>query len=406
MSSPPTLPRLLALLSPPVAAPAAAQYAPELPADVLRVVLTPLANDVASLCAAACVARAWRAAACDPRLWRRLRFPPKAARQLTDAALAALVRRVGGELERVNLEGCVRVTARGAAEALAGKKLQALAVRGLRTGGSARGGGDALPLLSGLVRRDTGLDVHGGRAALLCCAPLAAAGKATKPCARLCGAADTLCDACGIVRCARCTQAAKAARVPPCDHLCDRCFGACDESDLVDCDACGRQRNGFCDDCTCVCDACASCTFCADCAFAGGALVRCDGAGCDELFCESCAFDTLHLLTTCAAATCGKVFCESCAFEAAEMRSCDACGATFCDGPCADARLSWDEDGDEELCAACEVSGWDIATDKEDEEEEEEDDRDDEVLDEQVTALAMLIWPHGLWNAAAVAEAM
>jgi hypothetical protein len=358
----------------------APQYAPELPADVLRMVLAPLADDVASLCACACVATSWRAAACDPRLWRRLRFPPAAARQLTDATLAALVARVGSALERVNLEGCVRVTARGAATALAGKKLQALAVRGLRTG-SARGhsAAGALPLLSALVRRPTGLDVRGGRAALLCGGSALTASGA-KPCARLCCAAhDTLCKACGIVRCARCVQAAKAARAPPCSHLCDRCFRVCDDDDeqdvRSDCAACGRPRNGFCDACMHSCDACADAdaTFCVDCAHAGGALTKCDGDGCDSTYCADCAFDTGDCLTTCSVATCGKAFCDGCAFDGGEIRFCEACNAEFCDA-CADERLFFDEDTDEMQCVECKASNWDT------DEEEDEDEVEDEVL--------------------------
>jgi hypothetical protein len=63
------------------AAPAAAalnnddddERAPALPHDLLVALLTPLAGDVSALCAAACVATAWRVAARAPSLWRELR---------------------------------------------------------------------------------------------------------------------------------------------------------------------------------------------------------------------------------------------------------------------------------------------------------------------------------------------
>jgi hypothetical protein len=38
-------------------------YAPELPPEVLRCVLAPLAGDVETLCAACCISKAFRAAA-------------------------------------------------------------------------------------------------------------------------------------------------------------------------------------------------------------------------------------------------------------------------------------------------------------------------------------------------------
>jgi hypothetical protein len=89
-------------------------YAPELPRDVLLRVLTPLAGDVATLAAAACVASAWRDAARDRRLWRTLCFAqPRVAARLNNARFATLVVRAGGALERVDLAGCCGVSARG-----------------------------------------------------------------------------------------------------------------------------------------------------------------------------------------------------------------------------------------------------------------------------------------------------
>lgn len=80
---------------------------------------------VTTLCAAACVCRAWRAAADDPRLWSRLILtsgPRPADRPwLTDSRLASLVARARGGLTELDLSGCVwpAVTLSGVAAALA-----------------------------------------------------------------------------------------------------------------------------------------------------------------------------------------------------------------------------------------------------------------------------------------------
>lgn len=138
-----------------------------LPADAIALVLKRLAGDVSSLCASACVARAWRAAAAEPRLWSHLaRLPPDAAKRLTGKHLAALVARAAGGLERLDVSGasqltddgfvtaimrqphaltafiadskCYKLTGKGAATALAAQRgrMRELSVRGLRCGSS------------------------------------------------------------------------------------------------------------------------------------------------------------------------------------------------------------------------------------------------------------------------------
>ena len=75
-----------------------------LPIDVLVLVLQPLKGDVSSLCAAACVARAWCDAAALPALWARIGpLPPAAAAQLTDARLERMVARARGGLQHLDL---------------------------------------------------------------------------------------------------------------------------------------------------------------------------------------------------------------------------------------------------------------------------------------------------------------
>jgi len=79
-------------------------HAPALPAIAVDTIFSCLAGDVPSLCAAACVCRAWAAAAAAPALWAApLPLPSRAAYKLTDARLAWLVRRAGAELRAINL---------------------------------------------------------------------------------------------------------------------------------------------------------------------------------------------------------------------------------------------------------------------------------------------------------------
>jgi hypothetical protein len=91
--------------------PAPLRFAPELPAKVLHAILLPLAGDIATLCAAACVSTSWNCQALHPRLWKKLELhPPLYAtatgaetscqstkpQYLTDERLAMLVRRACG----------------------------------------------------------------------------------------------------------------------------------------------------------------------------------------------------------------------------------------------------------------------------------------------------------------------
>jgi hypothetical protein len=107
----------------------------ELPADVLVLVLLPLKGDMSSLCASACVARAWRKAASSPRLWMNLGpFLGNAAANLTDARLALLVSRARRHLLHLNLQGISKsgLTDEGVAEALRREKhIQIFAANGV-----------------------------------------------------------------------------------------------------------------------------------------------------------------------------------------------------------------------------------------------------------------------------------
>ena len=116
-------------------APPAAEHASrcELPPDVLAFILQPLLGDVASLCAAACIARAWRDAVASPLLWTRIGpLPPAAAARLTDARLIQLVGRAQGGLQHLDLSdvsGCCLTNA-GLFAALRRESLLSFAANG------------------------------------------------------------------------------------------------------------------------------------------------------------------------------------------------------------------------------------------------------------------------------------
>ena len=92
---------------------------------MLVLVLLPLRGDTVSLCAAACVSRAWREAASFPRLWKKIaRFRGPAATNLTDKRLKMLVSRARRHLRHLDLRGIAKskVTDAGLAKALRREK--------------------------------------------------------------------------------------------------------------------------------------------------------------------------------------------------------------------------------------------------------------------------------------------
>ena len=86
---------------------------------MLRLLLAGVDGDVATLCAAACVAQPWRAAAAEPSLWRRPTLSQRVREAMTDARVKWLVARAGARGPvALDLRGCVNVTAAGVAVAL------------------------------------------------------------------------------------------------------------------------------------------------------------------------------------------------------------------------------------------------------------------------------------------------
>lgn len=297
-------------------------YAPVLPIDVLRIVFAPLACDVETLSAAACVSVAWRDAALEPTLWdlTRLSFSPRAARKLTNQALHELVLRAGNTLRRVNLVGCTQLHARDVAKTLRGMRFDTLAMRGVRFPSDST---KIMLELQKLVRRPTCLDVSTSPT----CGTLSEQGW----CPRLCGPQDMLCETCSVVRCVPCVESAKARRKPPCRHLCDICFFGSDR--LLECEVCGRVPNGVCAECMTACSRCDT-VFCDNCSFGAGALISCDVVGCDLKFCHACIFDdtgdeTGSPLAFCK--SCNLCFCISCATDGEQMVWCERCDEpAFC----------------------------------------------------------------------------
>lgn len=236
-----------------------------LPGDVILRVLHHHAGDVRTLCAAACVGRAWREAATVPSLWTQLKaLPLRTAVELTDERLAALIARARGCLEALDVSnalrltdeglraallqphalvaftagyGCDQLTAQGVARALAAQngRMRLLVTRGLACAPNfpllddERGGGwyeectGIIAALQALVAPDgVGLD------GMLFC---------EHPCARLCGAED-ICSSvgCDAVVCEEHREADYFMLCSGCFELfCDDCLtlrGQCADCDL------------------------------------------------------------------------------------------------------------------------------------------------------------------------------
>ena len=243
-----------------------------LPADVLARVLARLTGDVPSLCAAACVAPAWRDAAAEPRLWVCLKLLPDTAgaEHLTDERLKALVARSRGLLASLDVSGARQLTNKGLTAVLqqphALTAFSAAIVHGaLTASGVARAlaaqRGRMLELsVQGLdcgppIHLDDTSDSDGARDSWrAACDDVIAALRAlmapegvldgdhvcsgedddSEPCPAMCGRAD-LCAKCGTALCAEhqtfleCIECCLPFCRDTCIHTagCDSCVGAC-----------------------------------------------------------------------------------------------------------------------------------------------------------------------------------
>ena len=249
-------------------APSSVAFAPSLPAEALQRILSAPAVDTSTLCAAACVATAWRDAASAPALWSRLGpLRWRAEKRLTDARLAALAARSGSELRRVDLSGCSAVTdagleaalqphaarlshvslvgctalsTRGVERALRGAALQQLSVGGILPTPDADDSEACTQMLQPLLAPEV-------RAAwsLNQCLRESAAGV----CHRICDANAPMCKECFSAACEACTPGLGFTECQGCGNtVCSGCIDTfLDRSTCYRCSFCGDV---YCSDCS------------------------------------------------------------------------------------------------------------------------------------------------------------
>ncbi len=356
------------------AASAVERHSPELPVDALRRILAPHAGDVATLCACACVARAWRDAARESALWvsLRLEFASQIGKAndavpwvppVTDERLAELVKRAGSglngapHLTQLTVTGCELVSARGVAAALAGAGLHnKLTLLRIANTLCEEEDGDVVRDMPVFLRQDAppddALDVRGFT---LCEEQVEHSGQYVQ-CARLCGGQEerTRCEKCDIpVCCDFCFQEA-----PLCEHTCEFCGALDANTGCVGCD--DERESRLCADCTVQCYECGSpfckfharrhmarCSGCRDARFCEGCI---DWQTCDRLLVRDCALCKRHW---CGAA-CAQRSLKNASDWAAELQA-RAGGVDAA----ALARLhSWEaKDAEDEFCEHCAING-------------------------------------------------
>ena len=221
----------------------------ELPADALALVLRPLTGDVRTLCAAACVARAWRTAAAEPSLWAHIGPLHGLARDnLTDARLADLVARARGGLRGLNLTGIATssLTDAGLAAALRHEShILSFAV----SGKPLTGAGIAAALAGSRGRLQT-LRMSGARAA----PPPRGDASPTERVAFQNSCDDALVELRALLAPGGAMTAVTACEI--CRRMCSR-VRECANCSVVFCKAHAEYCMGFCDGCgSLVCDEC------------------------------------------------------------------------------------------------------------------------------------------------------
>lgn len=238
-----------------------------LPRDALVRVLRQLDSHVPSLCAAACVARAWRDAAAEPSLWARPQgLWWRAAERLTEERLEALVARARGGLERLDLRGARFIEDDGLEAALQQPHaLDSLVefvanTEGEPYGRSALGVTRALASRSGRTRlldvkgldctsefddvRTEAAEVVAALRALLAPGGVLIGEHVCVGCSELCGAEDFCStEGCPAVACEACREYIPFTWCGSCDAL--LCNG-CIEGDF--CDACQTEMDQMADE--------------------------------------------------------------------------------------------------------------------------------------------------------------
>lgn len=295
-------------------------------AELVRAVLRFVGGDVATLCAAACVATAWHTASRECSLWRNPVLSPRVKDALSDKSLVALAARAGADgLSTLDLTGCRNVTVCGVSSALLPyAPLEKLRVRGVWVPTGSDVGDDlsfaSIHALQRCVRTPDGLDVDIGRFNYDKCAAYVGQWKYSPLCNRLCSLDDRVCDTCNIFMCDARYSAAENNRDTPCDHICSSCF---EQSE--DCSLCSRCANGdgwlgklrrgrqarFCSGCLAVCTRCRD-SMCKDCNSDEYYKMRsCD---CGKVICRSCDESSRGCVSCMSDGlpTCRKVFCSDC----------------------------------------------------------------------------------------------
>ena len=305
------------------------QYAPELPPEVLHAIFLPLAGDMRTLCAAACVNTSWHTAALHPRLWRKLhadRDGKLVAKTMTDARLAMLVRRAcgvdaGGKQHKlVSLRVThATVSLRGVLAALRGPRgdhgdpLLRESMRTLRVAGlpfPARGTNKLIEGLFDFLRPSRwvphgedlrNLDLRGGMT------PCTHELDVGEVCGRAASTRKNWCQQCNHALCGRCRTINEAA----CEDACSRC-GNC-RGEMFSCASNEDSRYCIC----CMDSCCGQCDdrdidggYCKDCAKGGWTWCDSGRNSCQRVFCD--LDDCLKSLKWCEGESCTRHYCWSC----------------------------------------------------------------------------------------------
>ena len=295
-------------------------------------VLSFCAGDVKTLCAAACVSRAWRDAAADPAPWRSLQLMSARCRALLNPKLlrALLERSRGADLETLDVSDCMQLTVRDILKALNGRRVtHSLLVSGVR-------------IDNRLVRPAVGLDVTRWRETVARMHSVLAPGTRVDAigmcgsddqhgyiCTRLCR--DEHCHICGTLYCSSCMPRLEEEDEAACEHECSGCIYIGEGLEYCAAPDCqqAQRNNGFCSDCIVVCQ------------------------GCDGTVCETC-------------------------FESMD-RTCSACSCQICPACAKLSKLASDF-----VCQTCYPDLRGETSSEEEEEEDEEEDEEEEEEDEEV----------------------
>ena len=301
--------------------------------------LAPHKNDVKTLCAAACVARAWRVAAREPGLWHTPRLSNKQIELLSPERLSFILATGGVNVLDLSTGSCNdhadmlsadMLTARDLADALAGAPpLEALRVAGLKLVPSAAAF-NPVTCLTAAVQYASRLDVVGGGS---CGAMIDGAA-----CSRLCTSEQLRCEPCGLYACEPCVQFYRKRRSlllsQGCRHLCVGCweledwrgFRVCEEcpQDSQCPDDAGDQQlatarpyaNQFCKECLRYCNRCEYYL-----------CFKCRGdttcGYCNQELCKNCVFGQCY--------TCEYDYCEQCVEGFEALISVDHDGGRYCE---------------------------------------------------------------------------